>query len=332
MQNGRYYRLMVALWMVCLVWVGVARAASLRFIDISDTLDTSIGTTHDLQKVSAWAKSIASDTGLTLRLKTLSGSSVTPASARSAIRSLQSASDDVICFVYSGHGDNGGDSVWPTFTFVTDTFDTDVTFDEVVSTLKTKPHRLLVVLSDCCNVVGQGGGIGPVVPPSGRTAQAIQNLQHLFLDYQGMVKATSSKVGQYSLGDESTGGLFMTTFINDMDSLLGGTSEVTWDKVLSTTAADTTRQAKAIIAEGDLGNIQAQEPYYVADVQQTDSGSSGDGSGGDAGGTTGDDPSDPNTPSTVRSGECGDAGLAPLVLTMTGFLAFMAGRRTYLSR
>lgn len=54
--------------------------------------------------------------------------------------------DDVVYFIYTGHGVNLGDVQWPTFTFSNgDLFG----FEEVLTTLALKPQRLLIVMADC---------------------------------------------------------------------------------------------------------------------------------------------------------------------------------------
>lgn len=304
MSNVGYCRLLVASWIGCISLTGMVQAASLQFVVLCDTLDPSIGTVQDLAQADAWAQTLASDTGLALHLQSLSGNVLTPAGARDLIRSLSPGSEDVIYFVYSGHGANPGDSQWPQFRFVTETSDPPVTFDEVVSALKAKPHRLLIVLSDCCNVaMNSSPPPAALLAPSGPSDQALKNVQHLFLDFQGTVLAAAASVGQYSLGDSSEGGLFLNTFMDDLNSLADRPSDLTWDEVLSATAADVTQQARIDIAVGHLGDIQAEQPHYTIDGSMR---------------TTG------------QSAPCGATGIGPLLATAIGFLALMTGRRTWL--
>lgn len=317
MPNTRYYRLLAATWTICLAVACTAQAASLRFILFCDTMDPSIGTIQDLNRSTTWAQTIASNTALALHLQTLTGNYLTPAGARAMLNSLRPEDADVIYFVFSGHGANPGDSAWPMFTFLSESTDPPLTFDEVVSILQPKPHRMLVVISDCCNVAIDGTGRAvPDMEPRAPSATTIANFKRLFLDFQGTIVATAASEGQYSLGDTTSGGIFLDTFVKDFNELAGSTQNLSWEAVLARVAADTNKEAKSCISSEGLGDMQPQLPHYVIGAGQ---------SGPDV-------PADPATPTTPSTRICGAMGTIPPLMTLAGYLLLMAGRRTYLPR
>lgn len=248
---------------------GTSGAADLHFIIFAETLDPTIGTVADLNNAGVWARTIASNTGLNLRLQTLSGSNLTPANARRILQNLNPAGDDVVYFTYSGHGYNAGNSEWPTFAFLTYTGDPYVTFDEVVSTLQPKPQRLLIVLADCCNApIGGAARPTPSTEPAGDSALTIANFQRLFLGFSGTIRVASASKDQLSLGDSSLGGLFTNVYMDTFLELAGTVSSLTWHRILSDAATEATNLAAYYISLGGLGDIEPQEAHVVIEGEQ----------------------------------------------------------------
>jgi hypothetical protein len=278
------YRSVQLAMLMAIGFAAAAQAANLQLIVFADTIDPTIGTDKDLIAAQNWGQAIAANTGLTLRFQSLSGHSLTPAMARTTLRNLDPGSDDVVYFVYSGHGANAGDSVWPTFTLLTYTGDPDVDFDEVVSILQPKAQRLLIVLADCCNVPYYSGREVAVFAPAVKGPYTVENFRRLFLEFAGMIRASASSVGQYSLGDSAEGGLFLNTYMDTFQDLASDTPSLTWQQVLTQTAANT-KAAAALYME-------AQEPHFVIDAEQVAAAEPTTPTG-DTSGTTGDTPGDP---------------------------------------
>jgi hypothetical protein len=323
MRNRGFYRSLAAILVVGLSFTGMARGASLQFIVCCDTIDPGIGTAHDLALCSNWAQIIANQTGLTLNLQTLSGTDLTPANARNLLNALHPAADDVIYFVYSGHGANPGSGPWPMFTLLTDLSD-PVTFDEVVAILQPKSQRALFVMSDCCNVPMEAPArMRPPVEASGSPALTTANYQRLFVDFRGTVLATSSAAGQYSLSDPVLdGGLFLYTFVNDLNALAANTTELTWDSVLRTTAAEATRKAETWLAGEE--DIQPQQAYYTIGGEQVAPSTPTPPTSNQA---TTEEVADatPET-GTPAAGNCGAMGAGPLMMIALGCFALKARR------
>lgn len=322
MRTMRYYRSLATLLSVALSAAGTARAAGLQFIVFCDTIDETIGTDHDLSLCTTWAQNIANQTGLELHLQTLSGPNLTPANARYLLNTLAPAADDVVYFVYSGHGANPGGTPWPMFALMTDLTD-PLTFDEVVAILQPKTQRALFVMSDCCNVsVSSSTRIAPPVESSSLPALTTANYQRLFVNFRGTVLATSSSVGQYSLSDPVLeGGLFLYTLVNDLNALAANITDLTWEQVLSTTAAEARRKAESWLAESGEEDMQAQQAYYVIAAEQVESDTP---TLPDSTDTSIDDTAETAAPA---AGNCGTMGTAILAATALGCCVLKARRR-----
>jgi hypothetical protein len=248
---------------------GTLRAADLYFIMFAETLDPNIGMVQNLATAKTWARSVAQTTGLTLHLQTLMSTALTPANARDMLNAINPGEDDVVYFIYSGHGYNAGDSEWPTFAFLTYTGDPYVSFDEVVATLQPKAQRLLVVLADCCNVLEEDAGRDlPRSESSGPSALTTANVQRLFLDFRGTILASGASKGQYGLANDFYGGVFMTAFQNAFDTLTSTMSPATWEDILAQAQTDTHAVALVCAQSMDLNGTEPQTPQYIISTEQ----------------------------------------------------------------
>ncbi len=283
--------------------------ADLHFIVLADTLAEGIGTEDDLDNAQSWAQDIADNTGLRLVFRQLSGNNLTIDQTRNLLSNLQVASDDVVYFYYSGHGGNPGDSIWPTLYFTSSTsWGDEVSFDEVVETLRPKNPRLLIVMTDCCNSYMDSGYPAFRPLPFGSADQ--QSFRHLFLDFQGTVLVTGCAPGEYSLGGPGQGGVFSYNFMESFYDLARSGQMVTWETLLARTAEETAKESAL--------DDNAQHPQY--DIEgglvaagtpddDTDDDIDDDDDGWDDDGWDDDD-------MESSTGGCGAAGMAPMALTL----------------
>ncbi len=262
MRVASFYRT-VTMLLVMMVGAAGSLGADLHFVALADTNDPTIGTVEDLANAVDWAGTIASYTGLTLRLETLSGDELTVGNTRDLLQGLQVTSDDVVYFFYSGHGYNPGDRKWPVLAFTGTVTGDDVSLDEVVETLEPKSPRLLVVLADCCNNYPEPAARQwPRWEP--RPSAALEhNFRELFVEFAGVVIASGSSPGQYSLGAEGVGGLFVNMFMNAVVTLGESEADLTWAEVFAKTRADTREVALGNVDESGNPDPIEQEPQYV---------------------------------------------------------------------
>lgn len=247
-----------------------AVAADLHFILFADTNDTAIGTIEDYNNSVVWAQTIADNTGLTLQLHAYKGADVTIDKTREVIDGLVSGPDDVIYFLYSGHGGNPDHRKWPVLYYTTTTFGDDVSFDEVVEALQAKQPRLLVVLADCCNnFLGAAGVTGPAAPAGLSSPLGQANFKRLFVDFQGTVLASGASPGQYSLGGSGYGGVFTNNFMATVQQMAESNPSLTWQAVASETITRTQEEAAEVV--DDDGTPVEQVPQFVIAAGAVDS-------------------------------------------------------------
>ncbi|UCD28893.1 MAG: caspase family protein [Planctomycetota bacterium] len=293
MNRSGFYRIVGVV--VLLLSASLGHGADLHFIVFADTTDTTIGTVVDVNNAQTWAQRIADNTGLNLQFQSLTGSSLTAHNARYKLNRLDTNADDVIYFFYSGHGANSGTSQWPVLTFDFDSAEPYIFFDEVVELLEPKNARLQIIIADCCNnYPDQVGRPLPVYVPRPGTPLEEENFKSLFLENQGRILACGSKPGQFSLGAEEAGGLFVMMFMNAFVTLAQSQQNLTWNEIFTKTAADTT-------AEAALYDTK-QEPQYLIDFEQVLSSTPTGGNG------------------------CGPMGAGTIILGMIGF-TFISNRR-----
>ncbi|MBF0289656.1 MAG: caspase family protein [SAR324 cluster bacterium] len=239
------------IWLLCL-WsfvTTVCQAASLHAIIVADTNDRSIGksTKVDFKNISAELENIAHATNLQLKKQTFTASAVTRENLVNAISNLQPALEDVVLFYYSGHGYRAEDkkSKWPTLSV-----DEGLDYTWVIEELKKKNPRLLITLSDACNVVIQG-----LLSSSRSMAKPRkENYKKLFLDFNGQVLISSSQPGEFSWGGSRNGGLYTSSFLKSLREALQ-TKNPSWKTLLA-------KIPKTISIQDNQGRKWKQHPQY----------------------------------------------------------------------
>ena len=161
-----------------------------------------------------------------------------------ALSNLNCNSNDVIFFYYSGHGVHAKSDVaegWlPQMCLIYESYDQDkfVPVTDVMKALESKPARLKLIVTDCCNNEASWVSSKSLVVEDGKTAKSeeinVKNLKKLFYESKGTVVATSSKRGQVSLGPKE-GGLFSIAFWDEIYKLEQGNGNADWKFVFEST-------------------------------------------------------------------------------------------------
>ncbi|GAB4426186.1 MAG: hypothetical protein OHK0011_07650 [Turneriella sp.] len=190
-------------------------AASLRVLIVADTNDRSIGKSvvADVNNFEAFARQIASRTGLTLDMKTIKGRDLKAKNITNAVNGLQADSDDTVIFYYSGHGfrTQKVKTRWPLL-YIPDAGQNGIDFQWVIDTINAKNPRMLLAISDSCNNYID-------VPQAGINSRAMladsdEAWRKLFVEYSGRIHASGSTVGQMSFGQDGVGGAFTSRFLS----------------------------------------------------------------------------------------------------------------------
>lgn len=159
------------------------------------------------------------------------------------IASLSTSSNDVILFYYTGHGFNNGSNDYPTLTLGRDGEELDLRKKElldVYNMLRSKSHRLLVVMAEACNKQVSGTGISDNSPfeDDGSKFRAL-------LSSSGDYMICSSKKGQASYSQAGSMGVFSRSFADAMDEIASDKSTVTatWPNLFRLISQKTVQRA-----------------------------------------------------------------------------------------
>lgn len=160
-----------------------------------------------------------------------------------AISSLSTSPNDVILFYYTGHGFNNGSNDYPTLTLGRDGEALDERKKElldVYNTLRSKSHRLLVVMAEACNKQASGTGISDNSPYEDDGSK----FKTLFAS-SGDYMISSSKRGQASYSQAGSMGVFSRSFSEAMDEIASenSTTSATWPNLFRLISQKTVQRA-----------------------------------------------------------------------------------------
>lgn len=234
-------------------------ASTLHALLISATNDADIGlgAQRNHQFLKEKLHLIESHTNLKINLIEITGDEVHATKINQTIHRLQTQPNDVIWLHYSGHGINSQQNAWPEFLIAGPS---RPTLDGVFQQLKTKPHRLLLVLGDCCNIGGVRVNDYSKLATRAAYHAPQEKLTKLFEQAQGDILAAGSSPRQTSSYFRNMGGVYTSSFMDVFNQVLRttNTTEVNWDFIFSQTALMTQDMAAVF-------NLK-QEPLCVGEA------------------------------------------------------------------
>ena len=225
-----------------------AFSANLYVLIFANTEDEGIGCIHDVVNIGGFLRDVQNETGLELKAKVhMTLSKVAPdklqaikswaqvldgwskADLDKELAALNPSKDDVVMFYYSGHGGRMSNKKgrWPDMAMQDKLVDLGYPMDVIAK--KPTPPRLAISLGDCCNSF-----MDRSAEPKTRAAKKTAGLRPLFMDANGIVIASGSEPGQYSLGG-SDGGVFTNAYFKaaynptnaDWESVLRAAQQLT---------------------------------------------------------------------------------------------------------
>ncbi len=201
-------------------------SVTMHLLMVAATQDESIGESvmTDVNLVKKNFSGIAKKLGIEYKETTIMGNSFKKANILNAVNRLNPGSNDIVVFVYSGHGFRFDDDkdAYPRMLL---TYDSDLSENTELSTTELykmivdKKARLTIFLTDCCNSkagVSRAEVESVAFGTRGTTNNVdIDKLYDLFIDESGTIRATAAKAGQYALCDAS-GGFMLTSILNNI--------------------------------------------------------------------------------------------------------------------
>jgi hypothetical protein len=204
----------------------VNTGASLHLIVVANTLigDIGAGCAADRDKLDYEFKGIADALGFGYKKYIVDGSNFNKASVQTTLASVSPGKNDIVIFVYRGHGfrwDNQKDA-YPMMDLRTSSYvqiaqTTSLGLSDVYNTLSAKGARLNIVLADCCN---NTVGINQTTTASFLNSQSdnkpdVVKLKKLFVNAHGNMITAAAHSGEYSWSNPF-GGFFTLSFIQAM--------------------------------------------------------------------------------------------------------------------
>jgi hypothetical protein len=224
------------------------KPARLHLVLIANTLDAAIGSgcSSDKTNLSNEFRQVADALGVSFQEYLIDGSSFSKERLLSTINSLSPGSNDIVLFIYRGHGFRWKDQTddWPRMDLRTNpmaqqiTEATSMNLSEVYSILKSKKARLNIILGDCCN---SAVNISSVTANNYLTFQVDNNsditkLKSLFMNSNGIILSAAAQKGEVSWNSPQ-GGLYSISFLQALREEISylHNGNPSWDNILSKT-------------------------------------------------------------------------------------------------
>ncbi|HEY2721872.1 MAG TPA: caspase family protein [Chitinophagaceae bacterium] len=222
-------------------------SSTLHLVLIANTLDPTIGTgcATDEKNLRNEFSQVADALGVSFREHIVDGSSFSKENVQAELNSLQPASNDIVLFIYRGHGFRYRDQTedWPRMDLRTSSYaaindNSSMNLAEVYSTLKSKGARLNIILGDCCNSEVDASS---VTTSNYLTFQVdnnsdISKLKKLFLSTNGIILSSAAQKGEVSWNTPE-GGLYSMSFLQALREEISYLSNepCNWNDIISKT-------------------------------------------------------------------------------------------------
>lgn len=253
-------------------------AQKLHVINYCNTLDTSIGTQADLERIIKHSMEIAGALKYEFNYTEGVDEECSREKLMADLNNLQCGKEDIVLFYYSGHGmrSDKDKSPFPQMCLKYEGYEQEkwVPVHTVVEKLRSKGARLTLVITDCCNSIDSyvtAKSKSPMSKDEGTIdSKVVENIKKLFLGQKGVVVATSSKAGQPSAGSSKSGGFFSSVlFEYSLYKASIGKLPTTWQDVLSDVNRVFNANPVRYANEDGTTYEVVQEPYFEVAVTAT---------------------------------------------------------------
>jgi len=222
-------------------------AQTLHVINIADTrvdTDNHEGFSANFERVKELAKEIAESTKMKIDWVEIKDKNYNCENIKSKVKDLKIASDDVIIFYHSGHGQSpktGANDIsasdYPSFQCDDPLHPSPVSdlpnLEDISKQLGRKSARLTITVADSCNKLEIEE---PQAKAAGRPLRVPKNrIRTLFLEYTGYALVTSSSPDEFSYYHPIKNiGFFTQQFVTSLESpMLGVEDAKVWEAVIT---------------------------------------------------------------------------------------------------
>lgn len=255
----------------------LAPEATLHLVFLANTEISDIGqaVSVDLRRISSEMKGVCSKIGLTYKQYIVSGMEFSHDQLVRKLDEVNPSSNDILLFVYSGHGFRWKDQTdpYPQLALVTDDY-TDirksgnyVALSDINQKILSKGARLSIVMADCCNsVYGEPSPLplgSNTLLSRGNSNLSTERLRALFLGQQGHIICSAASPGEVSWCSQA-GGNFTCNFIESFRkeiNLLTDTKEASWQSIFDNTVQNTRNYSEqnSLSAQNAIKEIQVKK-------------------------------------------------------------------------
>ncbi len=212
---------------------------------------------YDLDRAEKLYTKLADEIGVKANIIKIFGNSYNKKNVDAAVKNLKPAAADIVVFYYSGHGFRMPklNRPYPFMDLRSDAKTQDykkhtMNIEDIFLTLKSKPNRFTLVVSDCCNNDPEATNSVAPTPPEPRASDLkwnYENLRALFLNpKKTSLLITAADKNQLATTNPKLGGFLSYYFKQSLENMLASSNprEVSWFKICEETRAKTVIQAK----------------------------------------------------------------------------------------
>ena len=235
----------------------IGNASTLHLLVAANTMVSDIGPACDidLRRIRNEFGGIAKALGMNLSETLISGNNYGKDQLSQALDRLDPDENDVVVFVYTGHGFRfkDQDDRYPCIDLTSSAYDdieqNYMALSDIYREITDKDARLNIVLSDCCNSTINMNQ--PVVRSNSLFSRSytnfnIQKLSDLFLKTSGDIIATAASPGEYSWCGED-GGFFLLSFFESLRNQISavGQDNPSWNTLINNPLSSAARKTDA---------------------------------------------------------------------------------------
>lgn len=241
-------------------------SVTMHLIIVANIEDTGIGGNIDAREIQREFRLAANEIGITFKPIVVTGFGFNRTNVVNTLNNLKPNPNDIVVFVYTGHGfrfDDDSDP-YPRFDLTRERqtiFGNNLPAYEVYNSLKSKGARLNITIVDACNskinMNKPDYDEGVVLKPSdaGINGRAVASL---FLNTRGNVIVASASKGEKSAGNSVIGGFFIHSFLDAFmyETSIANSSSPSWLTIIT--------NAKSYAYKKSKGN---QNAVYYTDLR-----------------------------------------------------------------